>query len=105
MNCVAIGKILASGLFDEVFVPPAPGDSGTALGAALAVLADRDEPVPAGVVGTCYLGPRPCDFDAAHGGDATGGAASGLVAAALAEGKVVGICAGQLEAGRPAGSG
>ena len=59
MNCVGVGKILASGLFSEVFVPPAPGDSGTALGAALAVLADRGQPVPAGVRGVCYLGPLP----------------------------------------------
>ena len=37
MNCVSIGKIIETGIFDEVFVPPAPGDSGTAIGAALAV--------------------------------------------------------------------
>ncbi|MGH3422376.1 MAG: carbamoyltransferase N-terminal domain-containing protein, partial [Streptosporangiaceae bacterium] len=104
MNCVAIGKILARDLFGEVFVPPAPGDSGTALGAALAVLADRREPVPAGVAGACYLGPSPHDLD--PGGldlrNVTGRAECSpaeRVAAALADGQIVGICTGPLEAG------
>jgi carbamoyltransferase len=37
LNSVLNGKILASGLFDRVFVPPVPGDHGGALGAALLV--------------------------------------------------------------------
>ncbi len=36
LNCVANGKLLASGHFDEIFVQPAAGDAGGALGAALA---------------------------------------------------------------------
>jgi carbamoyltransferase len=36
-NRVASGKIVETGLFDEVHVPPAPGDSGTAIGAAIAL--------------------------------------------------------------------
>ncbi|MEL6636629.1 MAG: carbamoyltransferase [Bacteroidota bacterium] len=36
LNCVANGKLLASGHFDELFVQPASGDAGGALGAALA---------------------------------------------------------------------
>lgn len=35
-NCVANGKLLNEGLFEEIFVPPAVGDSGGAGGAALA---------------------------------------------------------------------
>jgi len=35
LNCAAIGTITQSGLFDEVYVQPASGDDGTALGAAL----------------------------------------------------------------------
>ncbi len=35
LNCAAMGKIKESGLFDEVFVPFAPGDDGCAIGAAL----------------------------------------------------------------------
>jgi carbamoyltransferase len=104
MNCVAVGKILASGLFSEVFVPPAPGDSGTALGAALAVLADHDRPVPAGVQDACYLGPSPHDLS--HGKSDRDGVTGTLepspaarIAAALADGQIVGICTGPLEAG------
>ncbi len=35
LNCVANGKILKAGLFDEIFIQPAAGDAGGALGAAL----------------------------------------------------------------------
>jgi carbamoyltransferase len=35
LNCVANGKVLAESGFESVFVPPAPHDSGTSLGAAL----------------------------------------------------------------------
>ncbi|MEC8165990.1 MAG: carbamoyltransferase N-terminal domain-containing protein, partial [Pseudomonadota bacterium] len=33
LNCSMNGKIAASGIFDEIFVQPASGDSGTAIGA------------------------------------------------------------------------
>jgi len=33
LNCSLNGKILQSGLFDEIFIPPASGDNGTAIGA------------------------------------------------------------------------
>ena len=39
LNCAAMGKIKASGLFSNVFVPFAPGDDGGAIGAALAFYA------------------------------------------------------------------
>jgi carbamoyltransferase len=35
LNCVANGRVLREAGFDEVFVPPAPHDAGTAAGAAL----------------------------------------------------------------------
>ena len=35
LNCVANGKLLRSGIFKDVFVQPAAGDAGGALGAAL----------------------------------------------------------------------
>jgi carbamoyltransferase len=41
LNCVANGRLAAEGPFDDVWVQPAAGDAGTALGAALAV-ATRD---------------------------------------------------------------
>ncbi|MGA9485754.1 MAG: carbamoyltransferase [Methylocella sp.] len=37
LNCVANGKVLRDGCFDKIFVQPAAGDAGGALGAALAV--------------------------------------------------------------------
>ncbi|HEV3413524.1 MAG TPA: carbamoyltransferase [Puia sp.] len=36
LNCVANGKLLASGIFRDIFIQPAAGDAGGALGAALA---------------------------------------------------------------------
>ena len=35
LNCVANGKLLRSGIFENVFITPASGDAGGALGAAL----------------------------------------------------------------------
>jgi carbamoyltransferase len=35
LNCTANGKLVDSGLFDEVYIQPAAGDDGAALGAAL----------------------------------------------------------------------
>lgn len=35
LNCVANGKLLKSGLFDQIWVQPSSGDAGGALGAAL----------------------------------------------------------------------
>src|SRR4029453_14209319 len=36
LNCVANGKILREGIFENVWIQPAAGDAGGALGAALA---------------------------------------------------------------------
>jgi carbamoyltransferase len=36
LNCVANGKLLQSGIFDNIWIQPAAGDAGGALGAALA---------------------------------------------------------------------
>ena len=57
MNCVSIGKVISDGLFEEVYVPPAPGDSGTAIGAALAAYRDATGVLAGGPAGSCYLGP------------------------------------------------
>ena len=35
LNCVANGRLLREGAFDDVWVQPSPGDAGSALGAAL----------------------------------------------------------------------
>lgn len=56
LNCTANGKLLRSGLFDDIYVQPAAGDDGAAIGAALyqssvaGKLNNRRSPVP-------FLGP------------------------------------------------
>jgi carbamoyltransferase len=58
LNCTANGKLIDSGAFDEVYIQPAAGDDGTALGAALyrAALSEevhnRRMPVP--LLGPAY---------------------------------------------------
>jgi carbamoyltransferase len=42
LNCTTNGKLMRSGLFDEIYVQPASGDDGTALGAALQWAAVHD---------------------------------------------------------------
>lgn len=57
MNCVANGKILMSGKFDRMFVPPAASDRGLALGCAYlgsAMLGDRPGPFPSPGLGDEY---------------------------------------------------
>ena len=54
LNCVANGRLAAEGPFDGVWVQPAAGDAGTALGAALAVatrLGDRCAPFETAALG------------------------------------------------------
>ena len=41
LNCVANGKVLRDGRFDRIYIQPAAGDAGGALGAALAVFHDE----------------------------------------------------------------
>jgi carbamoyltransferase len=38
LNCVANGKVLRAGIFDNIWIQPAAGDAGGALGAALAAV-------------------------------------------------------------------
>lgn len=68
LNCVSNGKLQASGLFKDIFIQPAAGDAGGALGAALAayhiyfgqertVTAERD------AMRGSYLGPTFSDLD------------------------------------------
>lgn len=43
LNCVANGKVLRDGRFDQIFIQPAAGDAGGALGAALAAYHHQKE--------------------------------------------------------------
>lgn len=103
-NCVAAGKIVESGTFDEVFIPPAPGDSGTAIGAALAAHADLGGGHVASVEGACYLGPTfPVTVDTIP--ERPGMTRTrvddpaAFLARQLADCKIVGVVRGGIEAG------
>lgn len=103
-NCVGVGKILQTGQWDEVFVPPAPGDSGTPAGAALAACQDAGDTASGDLIRSCYLGPAYPDFTPAPE-PAPGLAArqvddpARFLAGRLAEGKIAGLLQGRLEAG------
>lgn len=63
LNCVANGRILKEGPFKDLWIQPAAGDAGGALGAALAVwhrFLEQERTVPSGRDGQhgSYLGPR-----------------------------------------------
>jgi len=47
LNCVANGELLRAGLFDDLWIQPAAGDAGGALGAALAVYYQGPDADPA----------------------------------------------------------
>src|SRR5207244_2365150 len=58
LNSKANGKILVSGLVDRIFVQPAAGDDGVALGAALAGYLDGGRRLPVvPAMRHVYLGP------------------------------------------------
>ena len=68
LNCVANGKLIHSGLFKDVFITPASGDAGGALGAALAAhhIYFGEERVLSGKMDELegsYLGPEISDLD------------------------------------------
>ncbi len=111
LNSVANGKLVASGIFDEVYVQPAAGDAGGALGAVLVawhhVLGEpRTVQLPDRMRGA-YLGPAYDDDDVAAALSETGLRGTRLdddelvarAADLLADGKVVGWHQGHMEFG------
>ena len=117
LNCVANGKILEARIFDDLWIQPAAGDAGGALGAAYAVWHIHDAR-PRDVTGhtRCggdamrgsYLGPEFSDADIArtvrrHGADARRYESSQSLAADVAErlgaGQVGGWFQGRMEFG------
>lgn len=103
-NCVAIGKIVDSGLFDEVHVPPAPGDAGTAIGAATAAHLSSTGTLPLGVASHCYLGPAYSPLVLPESPRPGLSAAQPRVPAKflarqLADGRIAGLFHGRMEAG------
>jgi carbamoyltransferase len=112
LNCVANGKVLRDGRFEKIWIQPAAGDAGGALGAALAAYhLHCDQPrgtpnVMDGMSGS-YLGPAYAQSDIEQrlrdaGARFTTLAPDALidtVAHSLADGKAVGWFQGRMEYG------
>lgn len=67
LNCVANGKLLRAGIFKDIWIQPAAGDAGGALGAALAVwhdyLGNQRTVNPNDSMQGSYIGPSYSDED------------------------------------------
>ena len=61
LNSKANGKILRSGLAEQIFIQPAATDDGTALGAALAPYLETEGRLPMSCMRNAYLGPEYSD--------------------------------------------
>jgi len=61
LNCVANGKLLEKGIFEKIWIQPASGDAGGALGAALFIhhqlLEKKRIPIQSDSMSGSYLGP------------------------------------------------
>jgi carbamoyltransferase len=112
LNCVANGRILRTGVFDNIWIQPAAGDAGGAVGAALSVwhrYLGNDRADPAGVDGQrgSYLGPIFSDAEVKaflndHGypyRELSDEDRARFIAGQIAEGKVVGYLSGRMEFG------
>lgn len=112
LNCVANGKVLAEGIFDRIWVQPAAGDAGGALGAAFVAHHLHNDGVRAPRSGQddmegSYLGPKFSQDEIEHRLTAAGAlfervdenALLDRTSAALAENKGVGWFQGRMEFG------
>jgi carbamoyltransferase len=112
LNCVANGKVLRDGKFKRIWVQPAAGDAGGALGVALDVYfqhLDNPRQLPNGIdgMGGAYLGPAYAQVDVERRLTACGArfgvleddALIGRTVDALAAGKAVGWMQGRMEFG------
>lgn len=112
LNCVANGKLLESGLFRNIWIQPASGDAGGALGAALAWwhigMGSPRTPQPDDAMQGSYLGPqyglkeveKVCRrFGAPYHVQASEQELVDTVADLLDQGKVVGWFQGRMEYG------
>jgi carbamoyltransferase len=114
LNCVANGKLLSSGIIDELWIQPAAGDAGGALGAALAARyiwqgeERKVDPSCADAMQGAYLGPefssidiqRMCrTYNAPNVPYDDFSLLCGEVARLLEQGKVVGWFQGRMEYG------
>lgn len=111
LNCVANGKLLREGIFDRIWVQPASGDAGGAIGAALAathLALKQPRTVRASdAMHGSYLGPAYAQDDIERRLTAAGAVFDTLsqddmierTARALADGKAVGWHQGRMEFG------
>ncbi|MGE5546611.1 MAG: carbamoyltransferase [Solirubrobacterales bacterium] len=111
LNCVANGKLVREGIFDNVWVQPAAGDAGGALGAALAgtyIYGGLKRQVGSGdAMAGSYLGPQWRQDDIEHRLTMAGARFAVLTddaviettAQALAEQKAIGWMQGRMEFG------
>ncbi|WP_129777464.1 carbamoyltransferase family protein [Peristeroidobacter soli] len=111
LNCVANGKLLRSRIFDQIWIQPAAGDAGGALGAALSahhlMLKKRRKPSNKDHMQGAYLGPEFSQQEIEARLSRIGARFSSLSEAALIEevvrslieGKAVGWHQGRMEFG------
>ena len=112
LNCVANGKLLRENIFDNIWIQPAAGDAGGALGAALAAYhlmlkGPRHVTPSRDAMKGSYLGPEFSSTDVAERLAQSGAVFSmhtddeitELTAQALADGKAVGWHCGRMEFG------
>jgi carbamoyltransferase len=112
LNCVANGKILRDGKFDQIWVQPAAGDAGGALGAALVAYhyqtTEARKPKAGDGMSGAYLGPSYGDDDIRRRLTAEGARFEVVddepvllerTAQALADGRAVGWFQGRMEYG------
>ncbi|NNE69347.1 MAG: carbamoyltransferase [Rhodothermales bacterium] len=109
LNCVANGRLLREGPFDNIWIQPAAGDAGGALGAALAAWHGYHDkprtPVAPDAMSGAYLGPEFGDEECRAFITAKGIPSermhdrSDRVAELLASGSVVGWFQGRMEFG------
>jgi len=114
LNCVANGVLLREKVFDRIWIQPAAGDAGGALGAALAashlhfgvprrVREDGRDAQRGSYLGPAYSGEEVRAFldwhDLPYEVVSDRGARAERIAAALDEGKVVGLLSGRMEFG------
>ena len=112
LNCVANGKILRDGKFDQIWVQPAAGDAGGALGAALVAYhyqtTEARKPKAGDGMSGAYLGPSYGEDDIRRRLTAEGARFEVVddepvllerTAQALADGRAVGWFQGRMEYG------
>lgn len=111
LNCVANGRLLREGPFKDIWVQPAAGDAGGAVGAALALWYEHHKQPrtvnPDDSMKGAYLGPRLTESEIRRHLDSIGAVYERMddarllptVAKILSEGHVVGWCQGRMEFG------